>query len=669
MEAQISKMATPSRTTIMKHPDGTTTKTIYIRTKAGQAEDLKQRLASGKTVALVKKLQNGTANNNLRSNRSNVTLIKQTVFKPTITNAGTAVSKTTANVDADAGNEDHGKKNVMKPKAVALKVTPSGVVTPHNSQLLDLVRNYEVQQLQQQQQQHRQQHQLQQRQQQQQQQQGEKQSIQHVQQLQQQPHTYQPPQNQQQATVLQKTITMIPVSPGPKYNETKITQKISSPQPQLQMSPRSVSGMTFTNSTSLINPSVLPKPTNCETNEDNYTFVSHENPTQTVKSVAYPPKSVSPNTNAFRSPAKINRQPTTRFNFPMSSLLSLNLKNTIVTQLPTNQQLIAVPPKIESPGRNKQVKVSPVLQTKTPPVASYFTITEKSNQIESWSEQDAPLSAVSLQNGLQRVLSMTPFSAFLDEDVRTEKNKKSNDCEATSEKTDIVRSHKIVDEQLAKISKKTERADTLSGAETDVQKGQNCGNSKNLREERKTLTTKELRAMPRHKETKKIAANTGNVKVKRNSHFIGTVMDDKDLKEDLNQSGSENENERLSCGGDSNAQEQGDNIRINESKDTNKTLENMDSFESKLLQNILERILPEEAITPKNKVQEKDHAATINAPEKNKHLLGRDYGKFLSLNEAARVTRTRLGRKAKKLSRSESVSPVSIDKTSKRLEK
>ena len=213
MEAQISKTATPSSTTIMKHQDGTTTKTIYIRTKAGQAEDLKQRLARGKAVALVKKLQNGTANNNLTSNRSNVTLIKQTVSKPTIPNTSTIVSQTTVNVDADAGNEDTGKKNVMKPKTVALKVAPSGVVTPRNSQLLDLVRNYEVQQLQQQ---HQQQQQRQQ-----QQQQGEKQSIQHVQQLQQQLHTYQLPQNKQQATVLQKTITMIPISPGPKYNETK----------------------------------------------------------------------------------------------------------------------------------------------------------------------------------------------------------------------------------------------------------------------------------------------------------------------------------------------------------------------------------------------------------------------------------------------------------------
>ena len=648
----------------MKHPDGTTTKTVYIRTKAGQAEDLKQRLTGGKAVALVKKLQNGTVNNNLTPNRSNVTLIKQTVSKHTV---HTLVSQTTANVDVDAENQGYGKKNVMKPKAVALKVNPSGVVTPSNSQLLDLVRNYKVQQLEQQQQQ-RQQHQLQQ--QRQQQQQSEKQSIQHVQQLQQRSHTHQPPQNKQQATVLQKTITMIPISPDLQYNETKSSQKVSSPQPQLQMSPRSACEITFNNGSPLTNPSVLPKPTNCETGEHNYTLVSHENPAQTVKSVVYPPNSsvsVSPNTNVFRSPAKIHRQPTTRFNFPMSSLLSLNLKNTIVTQLPPNQQLIAVSPKIESPGRSNEVKVSPLLQRKMPPLANYSPITKKNKQTESWSEQDAPLSAVSLQNGLQRVLSMTPFSTFLDEDVGTEKNKKSNARKATSEKTDIVRSHQIVDEQLAKISRKTERADTLPGAETDVQKGQKCGNSKDLREERKTLTTtKELRAVPRREETKKFAANTEKVKMKGNDHFTGTVMDDKDLKEDFNRSDAENDNERLSCGGYSIALEQGDHVKIDESKDTNRTPENVDSFETKLLKDILKRILPEEVISRKSNVHEEDNEATVNAPEKTMHLLGRDSGKFLSPNEATKVTRTRLGRKTMKVTCD---SPVSIDKTSKRLEK
>ena len=716
-----SKTTIPSGTTTIKHPNGASkSKTIYITTKAGQAEDLQQRLASGKAITILKKVQNKTFSfHKIQSVMPSDLSIKQTTLnsphktvvsqnKIVVTNAETRQSK----------NIREGK-NVVKPKAVALKVASSGIVSPANSQLLDLITNNKFQQQQHQHQrlhkqhhhqqlqgqqldeQHRQQLQTQQQQQQlhrqheqqqlqrqhlQQKQQPPqqlhrqhqqklqeqlqlKQSEQHTQQqtkqVQKQVQTYYEPETKNQTTVLQKTATMIPISPGLRMNDRKGTQ-MSSLQPRLQRMPQIAS----TNCTSCWNSSILPSSTDCRTEEHNNTATTNDPTTQTVKAIVCPPYSsipVSSNNTLVRTATTTQRQPTTRFKFPMSSLFSLNLKNTlpITQQSPQNRQLVAVSPKVESLEPSSEVKVRQPVQRKPSPRSP---VTKKDKKMERWPEQDAPLSALSLQIGLQRALSMTPFSPFLDEDDSKKKDKKSEEAslcrefvsDTEIERADIMRSQQIIDEQLAKISKDAEKVDILPHGESDTPK-QNFKTSQDLRSLQKP---KEPVLMPLRKESKKTVDGSGKMKPKRKK-IIHSVVEE-DLKDPYDPHDFDKVGETPSCKGDFAGQDSGESVEATEILESNEILDECHPFKTKVLRDILTRILPQESISPTvGKRNQQSYSLGYDKLGKTKQGQNGDFASNKVSSE------TRLSKKKASKAREMDFTPISSNNTpkNKRLER
>ena len=453
-------------------------------TNAGKAGNLQQISASGKKITVLKKVdtkddEKAVIRNMISSTLSSDILGKQTsqISSPYLQNL--------LNMDTDSSQPGYvsryvGKQeatkiqtgqDVVKSHAFALKVTQSGVIVPANTQLLNLVTSFKAQ--------------------------------------------------QQEALLLNNRFKIISILPG---QNMEVVPRGSSPKKQ------TAETAFTTNVTKITSHSRLSLDMSNRSNTRQHIYnitVPTGRSAPTVKSIVchpFPSTAASHDNQGLRNTTITHKQSMEQFRFPAKPLLSMNVSNT----RPTHTELYenkAASLKMDSWKSNTEVKAKTQLSRK---LIFHNTSIREDKKTETWPEPDVPLSAISLQNGLQRVLSMTPFSPFLDDDVPEETNKETKATEpcivpvprSVGRGTNFARSQQIIDEQLAKISQNLERAEKkLSGIET-LKQGQKFGMSGDGVGEIKATNS-----------INKNADSNRKVKVKHENPLTSVVLDNEDIDE------------------------------------------------------------------------------------------------------------------------------------------
>ena len=245
--------------------------------------------------------------------------------------------------------------------------------------------------------------------------------------------------------------------------------------------------------------------------------------------------------------------------FPMSSLFSLNLKNMEL------QHGLKQTPNIQQP--------EVVIETdKTP----------------DYDDIPVGLNAMTLQNGLQKALSLTPFPSLLDDDQKPinvpkpRKGKKhvASTAIVNNEKTDFARSKQIIDEQLAKVSGHLDgiRSNISSNKcenETEDQFGNVSDKSENAYDTSLERTQKyKEKATPIHANDKHKDNDEPNLMAtKLDKDFDQTIEEEKCCEQSLGQGEKSEQN--------------GEDVKRDEN--------DSDSFELKILDKVFKRILPKGA--------------------------------------------------------------------------
>ena len=560
------------------------TKSIFITSPGAQARCLQQKLASGRGITILRKVNNEHSNTKFKNlttpDRAVTTSGKpsppQRVSDHNSFCRGVGAASRSEFVPVDAtGNQapikTEGQRSLVKPKPVALKVTPSGIITPANTQLLKLATNYRIPQ--------------------------QKLKLQLPEKPQRQSQdlyldkrTEQPREqkhkkedaNEQQVILPKNTKDIIPVSLD-RFRNVNLNQVVLTQKNRCIVSTTTCEEKVVHPNHNLMNSS-LSRPNNCSTS-NTVKIVSAECQPM-VKTVIAQSFGVPSKPQLTENTIMTPWPPKKTVKFPMSSLFSLNLGNT-GSLLGDKLKPQPISPKVASEMQQTEVKPYSKLQRKISPHCSTMKKDVNGTYPSSDSDFSFGLNAISVQHGLQRALSLTPFSAFLDDDAQSTVDTKAKGEKPVlrNEKTNFVRSQQIINEQLARISQNIDKAkDILSNTKKDDAGEKKSDILNKIPAETHTITQQNTEKNANH------SSQEGKVKMKY--HFTATAMDDEDLKDALAPSAEESSKyPRVHKNAD---ETEGDN---------SDKPDDADSFQMKVFAKVMRSILPTEAVSPGDSLQ------------------------------------------------------------------
>ena len=552
-------------------------KSMHITSPGAQARYLQQKLASGQGITILRKVNNGPPNVKLKNltppNCAVATSGK--LSPPHGQNTSFNVTSRSEYVPADATGKQtpmktQGQGSLVKPKAVALKVTSSGIITPANAKLVKLATNYRIsEQKCQLQLLEKPQHQSK--------------NLNVDKQTKEQEQKYQNDDlNEQRVILPRSTKETIPLPPD-RFKNVNLNQTVYTQKNHCILSPTTSEEKGVHGNHKLLNYS-LSGLNNCPSrNTVKIVSAEHKPMMKIVIAQSFGVPTPSPRPQLKGNAVLTTVHPRKTVKFPVSSLFSLNLGNTGSL---LEDKLIprAMSPKVKSEMQQTPVKLNSMLQRKISPRCS--TTKKDVNETYPSSDSDSDfsfgLNAMSVQNGLQRALSLTPFSSFLDDDVQNTDDTmvKIEKPTVQNEKMDFVRSQQIVDKQLARISRNIDKTkDILSNTKDDDTSEKKSNTLNKIPGETPKTTQQNIEKNTNH------SSREGKVEVK--SSFTATVMDDEDLKDALAPTAEESSKHKKV------------HSNMNDAKEDNSD-EPVDgeSFQMKVFEKVLRSILPTEALSP-----------------------------------------------------------------------
>ena len=555
-------------------------KSIHITSPGAQARYLQQKLASGQGITILRKVNNGHPSVKLE----NLTLPSRTVTTSGKSSPaqrvcdqntsfnGVDTASRSEYVPADATGKQapmksQGQRSLVKPKAVALKVTSSGIITPANAKLVKLATNYRISeqkcQLQPPEKPQQQSKKLN----------LDKQTKEHE-----QKHKKED-LNEQQVILPKSTKDIIPVS-SDRFQNVNLNQPVWAQKNHYILSPTTSEENVVQSNHKFLNSS-LSGPNNYSTrNTVKIVSAEHKPTVKTVvaQSFGVPTRSPRPQLKGNTILTTLNPRKTVKF--PMSSLFSLNLGNA-GSLLGDKLKSEAISPKLKSEVQQTQVKLNSTLQRKISPRCSTMKKDVYETHPSSDSDFSFELNAMSVQNGLQRALSLTPFSSFLDDDVQNtvDTKVKIEKPAVHNEKMNFVRSQQIVDEQLARISRNIDKTKDILSNTKDDDTSEEKSNTLNKISVETYKTTQ-----PNTEKNINHSSQEGKVDMK--CSFTATVMDDEDLKDALAPIAEESSKHK-------------NHKNVDDAKGDNSD-EPVDdeSFQMEVFEKVLRSILPTEALSP-----------------------------------------------------------------------